>query len=342
MKMEISKMSHGIKSLDVGYVKGDTWHRLDNYKRLDRAPTMAEAKSCFDYEIAKVPSYYKNKITATNDNITFSKIDGGFALARLDDNGNVACILNRAVGNQYSTLDMNDICSLAESQILEPYGDDCEIDTVGTLYNGAIRFLGIRFDEYNIHGDDSKTIDRILLQDCVRGSGIKTLFTSVRTVCDNTRRMALAVGRMIESVQHRGNATEKAKANIIDLANIKIQAKREQERLSNLNKKGEMTVEQYTAVLDAIYPLSYDKDGKVKPRQRNTSKRETIVETFHKGQEGLDGKYSKTPYAFFNAITNYTAREKGRESSNVSWDNVAGGRATLKENALKKIEEVVA
>ena len=330
-------MAHGITEHDIGFCKGSTWHNLPQYAQLDRAVTIDEALSCFEFEatVEKVP----NIIKLTDENGEESYMDSGsFSIIRKDINK----VLNPAVGNQYTLCDMTDISKLAYSQVVEAFNDsenEVEIETVGTLSAGAIQFLSLSFDTHKVYGDESETTNRLMVTNDLSGGGIQTLVSQIRTVCKNTRAWAIEKAKQNgnwTSTRHTKNCNDTVKSLMINMAQVQVDMLNQREMLDKLSKADAISTANQNLVLDAILPVKKDSERK----SPNIDKRDAIKTIFYDGQDGLDGKYSKTPYAFLNAITNYYGNDKGREGQSVDWDNIAGRRAKVKENAISKLVEL--
>lgn len=331
-------MGHGIKEHDIGFVKGNTWHGLKQYRQLDRAVSLEEALSVFDYEkhIRIVPNVAVlqdgNQIPSTTNSIV-----------RTDVNA----VLNGGIGNRYRLLDMTDIVKLAWSQICEAFSDESgnvEIESVGTFDNGAIQFLSIVFDTYKVHGDDSDTCNRLMTTNDYSGGGVLNLFSQVRTVCKNTRGYAISQGianGSIRTTKHTSQVTDNVKQQLIDMAILQQKLKIEKQKLDYLATAGNISADRQDIVLDYIMPVPRDEFGNyIRKGSRNINKRDEILQLFNDGQEGLDGKYAKTPYAFYQSITNVIGREEGKNGTSSDYDNVAGRRAYIKEKALKKLVQL--
>jgi hypothetical protein len=328
-------MSHGIYEHDRGYVKGSTWHKLEQYEQLNRAVYLDEALEVFDYEkqIEIVPNVANlgGGVLASTD----SK-----SIVRRDTN----TILNPAVGGRYTLLNMREISKLAYGQICEAFSDesaDVEIESVGTLDNGAIQFISVIFDTFKVTGDDSETMNRLMITNDYQGGGVKQLISQVRVVCKNTRGMAIKQGKRNKSLlvtKHTREVNDTVKGNMLDMAAIQHQMTTEKRKLNILANAPILSYEKQKAVLQHALPVRTDSNGElVQKGSRNANKHEQILEVYTQGQDGIDSRYQKSPYAFFNAITNVIGREVGRSGTSADWDNVAGVRAKIKERAMDKM-----
>ena len=335
-------MSHGIKENDMGFVKGTTWHRMEEYKQLNRAVTLDEALSCFQFEenIKILPNVVRD--IGWNDGSFIES--GSNSIIRLDTND----VLNGGVGDRYTLLNMTDISKLAYGQICEAFSDDSadvEIESVGTLDNGAIQFLSVAFDTFKVTGDDSETINRLMITNDYQGGGVKTLISQVRVVCKNTRGFAIRQGKnngSLLNTRHTAQVNDKVKGNLLDLAVIQHRMAKEKQNLQALTTMPSISHQSQKDVLQYALPIKRDVEGNlVEKGSRNANKHENILEGFTQGQDGIDSRYQKTPYAFFNAITNVIGKENSRSGSSSDWDNVTGGRAKTKERAMDKLLTLV-
>ncbi len=328
-------MSHGIKKYDRGIVKGKTWHNLSQYKQQDEAVSLEDALSLFDYEetIKLVPNF----VHIPNDNGEKDFVEAGTrSIVRTD----YSQVLNGGVKSRYTLVDMRDITKLAYGQICEAYTDEnkkIEIESAGTLDNGAIQFLSIVFDKFKVHGDDSETLNRLMVTNDYAGGGVKNLISQVRVVCKNTRGFAIQQAKdsgNYKVTKHTKEVNQLVKLAMIDMGQIANQMHDEKIKLDHLSQIQYIGDSKIKEVLDTVFPIKNEKGS------RNKNKRDEILTLFNEGQEGLDGKYSKTPYAFYNSITNILGNEVGRNGSSSDWDNITGYRAKIKEQALSKILEL--
>lgn len=336
---------HNIENIDRGYVWGDTWHRLEQYQRLQRPVTLNEALQVFDYPIEILPSQIVWSDGSVSDDV------GSYKIGRPDHK----MILNSKVTNQYTMFDMQNAALYMSQQLAEAHsydGHPVEIESVGTLKSGAIRFLSMVVDRQQIHGDDSPTNTRIMITDDLTGrNGVAGVFSTVRTVCDNTRGFAISQAKATDgyfSERHNAEVNNLILSRLTDMAEIKLKSRNEKLRLDALATYGNMSFSLQKQLLDILYPVTYDDDNNITKRSRRKEAHTHVKELMAYGQEGIHPSYSKTPYAFFNAITNYEARKNGRKSSQeetdaeqsmrVSYDNVFGNSAKHKEHALTTIE----
>jgi|TARA_Y100000289_G_scaffold43819_1_gene43617 hypothetical protein len=366
-------MGHGIDTCDKGIVWGDTWHKEPNYIRVNRPLHTDEVQELFKYDIVKVPtavSWGNEKIQtfgpfgdvwSEKDQPKWEEVPGVYALGRPDEQK----ILNKCVSNSYTLLDMNRLVGYIDSQVIEPYSDTEDpitIESAGTLYNGAIQFVSMVIGRHQIHGDDSETLTRYMVSNNMRhgGKGIEQVFNTVRVVCDNTRGMAISsalyrdnAGDKYRVVKHYSDCMDKVLVNINEMWQLRKRAKIEELRMSTLSKAGNLSVNAARLILKNLFPDNIDPEtGLPKVSKKghslgNTKKQDQIIDLWQEGQDGIDSKYQDTGYAFFNAITNVLARETGKMNSSlgtrssVSYDNLTGSRAVVKEKALGLIEEQV-
>ena len=340
-------MAHAImEGVDAGFVWGDTWHRMTELVRLNRPVTVEEALKVFDYpiDICQSGIFWKD--------LTYSKCDS-YKIGRPDKR----IVFNEAVSSGYTLFDMDNCIKFAVSQIIEAHsydGHPIEIETAMTLKGGAIQLVSLVVDRTHIHGDDSPTLTRIMITNDMTGkNGVAIVFSTVRVVCDNTRGWAIAQAKAggdqsYCATRHNSTVNEVVLTALKDMTEIKLASRNEKLRLDALAKYGDMSASVRKGILDSLYPVSYDENGDFTKRSRRKDAHNHINELMAYGQDGIHPAYSKTPYAFFNAITNYEARKNGRKSSKnesdadqarrVAYDNIAGSTAAFKERALNIIE----
>jgi hypothetical protein len=348
-------MGHGIDTCDQGIVWGDTWHKEPNYIRVNRPLKTDEVQELFKYDIVKVPtavSWGNEIVDWVYSKPKWEEVPGVYALGRPDEQK----ILNKCVSNSYTLLDMNRLVGYIDSQVIEPYSDTEDpitIESAGTLYNGAIQFVSMVIGRHQIHGDDSPTLTRYMVSNNMRhgGKGIEQVFNTVRVVCDNTRGMAISsalyrdnAGDKYRVVKHYSDCMDKVLVNINEMWQLRKRAKIEELRMSTLSKAGNLSVNAARLILKNLFPDNIDPETGL---PKVSKKQDQIIDLWQEGQDGIDSKYQDTGYAFFNAITNVLARETGKMNSSlgtrssVSYDNLTGSRAVLKEKALGLIEEQV-
>ena len=363
-------MGHGIELVDQGIVWGDTWHRKEQYKRINRPIEAHEIKELFDYEIKHIPTavswgtkpdemltYDRYGKVSEEERIKWERVPGVYALGRPDHQ----IILNKCVSSAYTLLDMNNIVSNLYSQVCQVFTDNpIYFESAGTLYNGAIQFVSLVIDRSTVHGDDSPTLTRYMISNNMRhgGKGIEQTFNTVRVVCDNTRGMAISHalyhdidGSHYRRTKHYADCNNQVLLNIREMWILKERAQVEKMRMDNLAKAGNMSVNNARLILKKLFPDNIDPEtgvAKVSKKGKalgNTKKQEHIIDLWQEGQEGIHENYQDTGYAFFNAITNVLGRENGKFNSStgvksdVDYDNIAGARAVIKERALSLIEE---
>lgn len=183
-------MSAGIEEFDAGVVQGDTWHKNPLYIRQDGPVLIEQAREVFDIPMEIRASF------GVHNGLRYA-IPGSNHIVRTDYD----LLISAMVGDQFVLMDNRDFVNWVDSSILQPY-PDLTIESCGTLYNGQTQFMSIVIDKYHVHGDESETLQRCLFTHSIGKSAYLTNLNEVRTLCDNTRRAALANGTLLKKVAH--------------------------------------------------------------------------------------------------------------------------------------------
>jgi phage/plasmid-like protein (TIGR03299 family) len=315
-----------IETTDRGVIWGDTWHRKAQYIRQDFPVTVQQAMEVMDYPMEIRASY---GVDAFGERYP----TGANHVFRTDTD----TVIAPAVGNQFMLIDQSEFVFWTQRRLLDHY-PDLQIESVGTLYGGQTSFISVVLGRHRVKGDESETLQRMLFSNPIGTGSYSTGLNEVRVVCDNTRRLAIGQSQRNESiryVQHTASARAELEKNMIDLAEVRLALDVERQKMDYLAGTG-VTVAEVDAFLEGLFPTKDNQNNEKEGRGLTMAirKQEAVAGIFESKQYGFLQGYDRSAYALFNALSNYLEREKGRGGADVSWDNVTGRRASLKDKAL--------
>ena len=335
-------MSHGIMELDKGLVQRDkktgkgTWHGIPSYVVQDGPVTIEQARDVMCYPLKKQQLFRAKNLAAGN--IVEEKVEA-WCITREDHN----VVLVPHVGGRFEVLDNSFLLDFVNENLLCKFGD-LNIESVGTLFNGATAFVNLKIAEFQIKGDRSPTLSRLMYYNPLGMGAYKACAHDIRIVCNNTLRMAEGQGAANKSLakfRHTANAGSKINDHLEHLAEVKLGLEAHIEVLEQLVQK-RLTQNQTIAYLDKMFPYPVDDNGKTKEGRAFTmayNKRRDVMEIFDIDQE-IDPPDSA--YAMLQATTNYLdhGNIKGGDDLACRWDGIVGQRAAAKDTALKFLMEV--
>ena len=193
-------MSHEMYEQDHAvYVGEAAWHGLGTV--VENAPTPYEAmqlaKMGFDVVLSDpLIASYDGSNKWTKDKTTPSKF---YATVREDTN-EVLGVVNK----NYKIVQNSELFDIAGSV------PGLQVETAGTLFNGAQSYVLMKDSEWAVNGNDEMH-EYLCLMNSHNGTlSLSALPTSVRVVCNNTLSWAITEGsqRMIK-LRHKGDMDEK-------------------------------------------------------------------------------------------------------------------------------------
>jgi len=311
-------MSAGIQKHDKGVVWGTTWHRLPQYVQQDKAVSYEQSLEVMDYPIEKRPLFLSD-----------GKQVRAWAIVRADQEA----VLVDHVGESFTLLNNKSLLEYIHQNFILRYSD-LKIESVGTLWNGAVCFLNLKLDEFQVKGDQSNTISRLMYYNPLGKGSYQVCAHDIRVVCANTLRMASAqatASNSLRKISHTRNAASKIEGHLIDLAELKLGLKEHIELLNELTLK-EVDSKELKKFFDKLLPTT------AKPHEaaftRVLNKREEIEDLMDQ-EESLDNNYTR--YGLLNAVTNYADHQEpreGQDEAQVMWDGIVGSRSEFKSKAL--------
>jgi hypothetical protein len=330
-------MAHMIERDDIGMVAGlvkstdteitPTWHGHPNYEVLNSYSVPSDmAAKAFSTKFTKVQSY-------TPD---MQPIDGAFHI--VNETGSLVAPM---VGNQYVATDRPALWNYIEENFLASF-PDLGIESAGTLMNTRIAFVNFKINEMNIKGDNSPTLNRLMLFDPIGCGALNVNQNCVRVVCHNTLTAAKNQAHYGESkfkISHTRSAASRVNEALDLIAETKMNLARLEENL-NVLAGSEVTIDDVNGFLDHMFPIKNPNAEDGKKNRGDTmaiKKREAVLNIFENDQD-MAPSIARSRYSLLNAFTNFTGIAKtGKRTDKmaIEWDNLTGNRAGQKQKALE-------
>ena len=247
------------------------------------------------------------------------------------------------VGARYQELDHRPGFRALES-LVSATGKGC-FESAGALGKGE-RVWGLINLGWDIGVGEDRSDAYLAFSTAHDGTGLFEFWeTFVRIVCENTFKQSVnARVRSALAYRHTKNAQVKIDRDIIALQGIKDDSMKLQEKLEFLASR-KLTRESTESIFDRLFPKTKVNGTE---EEKSSTRRENILAQVLANYEENDGnafpEQRGTPYAMWNAITNYVdhsrsthGEEKGRLES-----ATFGSGAKLKEQAFEVILESAA
>lgn len=329
-------MSAGILELDKGIVNGTTWHGLPQYVQQEGPVSMEQAQ-----EVLNVPVAKEQLQLADGQKV------GAFALTRLDTAGK-RVVLFPAVGTDYKVLDNSFVLRRVNEMILQ-VNPKVTIDSVGTLWNGQRIFINLHLDTFEVKGDKSPQITKVLISNMHGGGGGRACGHTHRVVCDNTRRMAELEGltnKTFRVFRHTIGIEEAVTEYAADLSNYYTGLSEMKEKL-NVLAESQMDTEAVQAFLSRLFPG----DLRVKPTQSPATEEEklsrmernavenraAIMQQLESDQDlSPEARYSR--YGMLQAVTwwcDHARKTRTLDEGGRWWDGMFGDSDAIKQDAME-------
>jgi phage/plasmid-like protein (TIGR03299 family) len=210
---------------------------------------------------------------------------------------------------------------------------------MGTLDFGRIVWAQVN-PNISIKVGDDETKVYITATTSHDGSGAFECYeTGTRMVCRNTFRLG-SLKRLAATlrVKHTKNAQQRISGLKQEIEEIRNVALTMQDRLTWLTRK-RVTKESLKTVVDRLFPPKKDENE----QDVSSTRRENILSDILTLYEANDGgqfpEQAGTPYALFNAVTNYTDHIRSTKSDMRAQSALFGSGNKLKGDALSIIME---
>jgi phage/plasmid-like protein (TIGR03299 family) len=217
--------------------------------------------------------------------------------------------------------------------------------TAGSLQEGEIVWILAQIgNEVPIVGDDN--IGQFMLMNFGHNGlrGVNLLPTRIRVVCANTLSAAETSGKEATArFTHAGDITGRMD-EFRDVLRLFLHDFEQTEQLFKLMAGTEVAGQGVDSYLDQVFPVQVDDDGKPKKLSGHARKlRENILAKFEGDLMGYDlipAENKKSLWTIYNAVTEYTDHERGRDDCRLrnAW---FGEGAKIKVRALAAAETMI-
>lgn len=311
---------HGINcKVDKGVVHGTTWHELPCYTIQNHPVTKDQAREVLNYDLSKRRLFREDG--------TPTKV---YEVYRTD----TGSVLVDSCTETYTIMNNLYLFNYIEEFVLSQ-APDIEIESVGTLFSGAIAFVNLKLGEYHIKGDESSTLNRLMYYNPLGRGSYRACSHTIRVVCKNTLNAAEAQGaanNTLVKVPHRKNSEQKLSQAIADLAGVKIGFDSLEQQLQELSTKSFTTDTIEQVVKKGLFAREVSE-----VRVKNAcNKIESILETT---RSEYIGATQTSRYALLQCFTNMLDHTVSKKSdiTYAQWDGMTGIRAGAKNRILQEL-----
>ena len=324
-------MSAGILEHDRGAVMGTTWHGIESYVEQEGPVTREQARDILDFPMVK--KRLRCNITF-EDFSTKPVVVDAWAIVRTDINVPIV----PAVGKRFDVQSNIVMYDWIEENMLNRF-EDVEMESVGTLFNGATTFINLKVGEMQIKGDKSPIVNRVMWFNPLGKGSYGACAHGIRVVCNNTLTAAVAQGALNETLQrfrHTISATEKMEKHFEDIAEIQLGMDAHEVDLNALAQIA-MSAKEVDEFLTKIFGVKIEK---ATDRQNTiaTNKINGVMEQFESDQD-LDPDTAHSRYGLLQAITYMLDHGtiKNGDIASLAFDGIIGQRSKLKEKIFRKL-----
>jgi len=321
-------MAHMIMELDRGMVYGTTWHNMPQYRQLDRPITREEAREIMDFPMMKCQ-------------LSLNEKDGrvrpvrAYCIKRTDHDE----IIVDSVGARYSLQDNTYLFDVVVEPMLRAF-PKLEIESVGTLRNGATSFVNLKIDEFHVSRDQSATVSRLMYCNPLGWGKYRSCAHNVRIVCNNTLRAAEAEGAANETlleVTHTSGAADRIASHMNRLVAIQQGFEEHRQFLEHLATQ-RVNMAYVQGFLEEFFPV--DETVASKTAVTNAKNRRDDVLRIFESEDARNALNSiaTTRYGLLQAaiehVGTYSAGSRS-DGARIEWDSLMGQRAKRKDEAVE-------
>ena len=325
-------MSHGITEIDRGIVWGTTWHSLPQYLQVDRPVEYKEA-----FEVLNFPMEKRQLLRKMGKPFDANfKSTQAWEIVRSDTND----VLVPFVGRKFEVIGNEKLLEHVNNTILKEF-PQLQIESVGTLWRGATTFVNLKVDSFNIPGDDSQILNRIMWWNPLGKGSYRTCAHNIRVVCANTLAAASKVDNDSQTrIAHTKSGATKVSAALDNLARHFLELEALGKTLKQLATI-KMSEDESQVFLKRFLPIpgTLEKDDPVAAERTSQFKsRQLIYNRFCRWDNGLLPEVAQTRYGMLQAVTYELDHEKltpAKDRGIVIWDGITGSRANRKAKALE-------
>jgi hypothetical protein len=311
---------HGINQrVDKGVVWGTTWHELPCYKIQDTPVTNAQVREVLDYGLAK------RKLFREDGSPT--KV---FEVYRTDTGDTLV----NSCTETYTIMNNLYLFNYIEEFVLSQ-APDIQIESVGTLFSGAVAFVNLKLGEYRIKGDDSETVNRLMYYNPLGRGSYRACSHTIRVVCKNTLNAAEAQGvanQSLVKVPHTKNAEQKLSQAIADIAGIKVGFDTLKVQLNELTRKSFTTETIEHTVKNGLFAYEVSK-------ARIQNARNKVEAILDNTKDEYNNATRSSRYALLQSFTNLLDHTVSKKSdiTYAQWDGLVGIRSNAKSRILQEL-----
>ena len=322
-------MAHGIMKHDKGVVRANsTWHGLKQYECVgDEKISIHKVLEIADYDIEKI------QLERPMADETMERVQA-WSLVRTD----VDVTLVPSVGSKYTVLNNKGMANFIWEHL-----DGLDIESVGTLFNGATFFMNLKLPDFQVKGDKSPTATNLMYCNPLGAGSYKACAHTTRIVCNNTLKLAEAQGAVNKSLakfRHTKSATERITEHLIDIAEVHLGIERHKEHMDYLSMR-DVNKSQVELFLERLFP-EHNADGSKKEGRSHSiavNSKLQVLKCFEDQRDTFETPTSK--YALLNAYTDWIdhyATAKNADRASTTMDGIMGNRAVKKAKALELVE----
>jgi phage/plasmid-like protein (TIGR03299 family) len=319
-------MAHEIANVNgkdsIAYVGEKPWHGLGQELTENASLETWRVEAGMNWDILSAP------VTFSTDNSTPSTFSGKQVLYRSDTKEELSIVSEKFhVVQPGEVLDFfKDLVSL----------QGMKLTTAGVLFGGT-RFWAMAETNkvLKLNGKDEVKLNLLLATSCDGSLATNGIYTSVRTVCNNTLSMALGDNVQRVKMSHRStfnplkmkgslglvdDSWERFRTSIETLASTKITDKDAEKFVLNLLKVPDLA--------DSDQPYTV---------QKNTN---SIMNLYKNGM-GSDMSYG-TRWGILNGVTEFVDHHgRARTADTSLWSSWYGKGADLKSDAFEQLVETI-
>lgn len=308
----------------------ETWKSVNTISQED-------ALGIFNFEMYKKQSYAYDPATGIA-----REIPGHFHLERSTDNGIIPT--GGSVGEQFTPVQHKVFLEQITKEIM-PNMPDAKLEFVATFHGGGTGIVSLRMgDEYQIHGDNSPQITRLLFTNPSNGTSLTLGFTNVRIVCQNTLMAAISSSqknawkiRHTKTAEVRCNNAVKQIRASVDAA---IEMRQRCEMLAHIGCGSSMLA----SALDALLPIYGLEEGSP-VYNHMIDKRNEVIRQFECGETAQSMK-EKSAWTLFNSFTfpifNPSRISTKTDRSQIQYKGMVGDTAKEVRQIFETISEIAA
>jgi hypothetical protein len=329
-------MSHGITEVDRGIVWGDTWHKLPQYLTVDRPVTYREAFEVLNFPLEK--RQLLRRMGAPFES-NFKKANA-WEIVRSDTND----VLVPYVGSKFEVIGNEKLLEHINDTVLKEF-PQLQIESVGTLWKGATTFVNLKVNDFNIPGDSSKTLNRIMWWNPLGKGSYRTCAHNIRVVCANTLTAASRVDSDSQTkIAHTKSGAVKVAAALDKIARHFLELEGLQKTLKQLATVT-MQIDEPAAFLKRFLPIpgNLEKEDPIAAEGTSQFKfRNQILNQFQQANN-MSFQLAQSRYAMLQAVTYSYDHERltpSKDRGMVAWDGIVGNRAQKKAEALELLSTV--